>query len=224
MTVERVYDNFYKIPRISAQELSDGGGPFGFDITTALEFDYLIEKYQCDAVIETGSNYGDTTHYLAQTYPHVTVVTCDVVDKYVDFATRRLKNAANVIIEKASSPDVIAEFKDQFRCPLYFLDAHWYEDWPLEKEMQLINYGVVCVDDFDIGDRRFGFDEYNGVKCGPQMLERFKDKIDVYYTNNPNGPYPLPCLQTGRRGGKGYYRLQLPDYFQYSKYFLRGRI
>ena len=210
---------------MSAQELSDGGGPFGFDITTALEFDYLIEKYNCDAIIETGSNYGDTTHYLARTYHNLTILTCDVVDKYVNLVKRRLADAPNVVVEKANSPDLIAAYKEKFRCPLYFLDAHWYEDWPLEKEMQLIDYGVVCVDDFDIGHQRFGYDEYNGVKCGPEMMARFKDKIGVYYTNNPAAMYPLPCLQTGRRGGKGYYQLQQSvDYLQYCNYFIKKTI
>ena len=84
MSAENVYKHFYRTLRLSATELSDGGGPFGFDITTALEFDYLIERYQCDAVIETGSNMGDTTEYLARAYPHLTSVTCDVVDRDVD--------------------------------------------------------------------------------------------------------------------------------------------
>lgn len=96
---------------MSAQELSDGGGPFGFDITTALEFDYLIEKYNCDAIIETGSNYGDTTHYLARTYHNLTILTCDVVDKYVNLVKRRLADAPNVVVEKANSPDLIAAYK-----------------------------------------------------------------------------------------------------------------
>ena len=222
MSIDRVYDHFYRVPRASAQELSDGGGPFGFDITTALEFDYLIERYQCDAIIETGSNLGDTTHYLARNYDNLPVITCDVVDKYVSFVQRRLADAPNVTVLKADSREVVEQYKDQFRCPLFFLDAHWYEDWPLEREMALIDNGVVCIDDFDIGDPNYGFDEYDGVKCGPEMMTRFREKIDVFYTNNPNGFYPLPCLQTGRRGGKAFYQLgQSEDYFAHCNYFVR---
>lgn len=33
--------------------------------------------------------------------------------------------------------------------------AHWYDPWPLERELNLIDNGVVCVDDFNIGDPRF---------------------------------------------------------------------
>ena len=74
--------------------------------------------------------------------------------------------------------------------------------WPLERELSLIENGVVCVDDFNIGNPRFGFDKYNEVECGPGMLSRFIDKVPHYYTNNPEAQYELPCLQNGRRGGK----------------------
>lgn len=223
MSVENVYQIFYRIPRMGARELSDGGGPFGFDITTALEFDYLIERYQCDAVIETGCNAGDTTHYLALAYSNLTIVTCDIMDKYVDYVRRRLFRAPNVIVEKGDSPDVIERYRNQFRCPLFFLDAHWYEDWPLEREIELIENGVVCIDDFDIGHERFGFDEYNGLRCGPEIMKRHRDRVGNYfYTNNPDATYTLPCLQVGRRSGKGYYQVGRGiDHFKHCRYFKR---
>lgn len=222
MSADNVYRHFYRTLRLGAAELSDGGGPFGFDITTALEFDFLIERYQCDAIIETGCNAGDTTDYLARAYPHLAIVTCDVVDKYVDLVKRRVGFMPHTYVEKADSPDLIAKFRDRFRCPLYYLDAHWYEAWPLERELQLIERGVVCVDDFNIGHPRFGFDKYDEVECGPEMLARFAGKIPVYYTNNPDAQYELPCLQTGRRGGKAYFPVGLEhDHLQHHRYFKR---
>lgn len=220
MSAENVYRHFYKINRLAATELSDGGGPFGFDITTALEFDYLIERYGCDAIIETGCNMGDTTDYLARAYPALSIVTCDVVDKYVELVRRRVGFMPHTYVEKADSPDLIAKYKDRFRCPLFYLDAHWYDAWPLERELSLIDNGVVCVDDFDIGNPRFGFDSYNGVNCDGRMLGRFADKIPVHYTNNPDAMYELPCLQTGRRGGKAYFQINRGiDYLQHHRYF-----
>jgi hypothetical protein len=52
---------FYRTGRAGAQRLSDGGGPFGFDIAVALMVDELIREYDCDAVAETGCFAGDTT-------------------------------------------------------------------------------------------------------------------------------------------------------------------
>lgn len=221
MSADNVYKHFYRTVRLSATELSDGGGPFGFDITTALEFDFLVERYQCDAIIETGSNMGDTTDYLARAYPNLSIVTCDVVDKYVDIVKRRVGFMPHTHVEKIDSPDLIAKFKDEFRCPLYYLDAHWYEDWPLERELGLIENGVVCVDDFNIGHPRFGFDKYGEMECGPAMLSRFIDKVPHFYTNNPDAQHELPCLQTGRRGGKAYFAVGQPDHMKHHRYFKR---
>lgn len=222
MSAENVYRHFYRTFRLGAAELSDGGGPFGFDVTTALEFDFLIDRYQCDAIIETGCNAGDTTEYLARTYPHLSVVTCDVVDKHVELAHRRVGFMPHAHVEKIDSPDLISKFRNEFRCPLYYLDAHWYKSWPLERELKLIENGVVCVDDFNIGHPRFGFDEYDGVECGPRMLGRFVDKVPHYYTNNPDAQHELPCLQPGRRGGKAYFAIgQQHDHMRHHRYFKR---
>jgi hypothetical protein len=219
--IERVYHHFYRVPRLAASELSDGGGPFGFDVTTALEVEYLISKYKCDGFIETGCNMGDTTAYLAVQYPRLPIVTCDIEPRYVEMAKRRTAPYANVAVHAADSRAVLAEVRGRFQRPFYYLDAHWHDDWPLAGELSLIDRGVVMIDDFDIGHPRFGFDEYGGQRCGPEVLKPFATRIPRYYTNNPDGRYELPCLQVGRRGGKGYFTLGLegdhlatrPQYF-----------
>jgi hypothetical protein len=222
MSTDNVYRNFYRISRLGGAELSDGGGPFGFDITTALEFDFLIERYGCDAVIETGCNAGDTTEYLARTYPMLSIVSCDIVDRYVELAKRRVGFMPHTHVEKTDSREIVARYRNEFRCPLYYLDAHWYEDWPLERELELIEYGIVCIDDFNIGHPGFGFDSYNDKECGPALLSRFAEKVPYYYTNNPDAIHELPCLQQGRRGGKAYFPVGLPhDHLRHHRYFKR---
>ena len=69
MSAENVYKNFYRIRRLGAAELSDGGGPFGFDITTALEFDYLIDRYQ-----ETYFVIDSFAHLMRETAPDFTPI------------------------------------------------------------------------------------------------------------------------------------------------------
>ena len=222
MSTDRVYQNFYRIPRLAASELSDNGGPFGFDIHTAIDVDFLIERYQCDAIVECGSNMGDTTHYLAQCYPQLAVLTCDIVPRYVNFVRERLAGFPNVAVDLCDSAELIAKVQPHFKRPLFYLDAHWNEDWPLEREINTIERGAVVVDDFDIGDPRFGFDEYNGVRCGPEFLRRFAERIPTYYTNNPRVAYEVPCLQEGRRAGRAYFQLGLEvDYMRFCRYFAR---
>ncbi|MCF3129317.1 hypothetical protein [Streptomyces olivochromogenes] len=51
MTHERVYEHFCRTHRMGGRQLdgsfplSDGGGPFGFDIEAAVAFDCLVEAY-----------------------------------------------------------------------------------------------------------------------------------------------------------------------------------
>ena len=53
--VERTVAAFYRTGRAGACRLSDGGGPFGFDIAVALVADEVITGYRCDAIAETGA-------------------------------------------------------------------------------------------------------------------------------------------------------------------------
>ena len=224
VSTDRVYSNFYRVPRLAASELSDGGGPFGFDIHTAIELDFVIERYQCDAIVECGSNLGDTTHYLAQAYPNLAVFTCDIVPRYVNFVRERLGGYPNVVVDLCDSAELIRKTQPHFSRPLYYLDAHWSEDWPLERELNAIERAVVAIDDFDIGDPRFGYDEYQGVKCGPDFLKRFAARIPQFYVNNPKAAYEVPCLQGGRRGGRAFFPLGLErDYFRFCRYFVPRR-
>jgi hypothetical protein len=199
---EHVFYHFYRTPRMGIERLSDGGGPFGFDITGALQIDHLIRGLGCDAVVETGCHVGDTTDFLSATYPHRSVITCDVDPRFVAFTRHRLAGRANVEIVASPSPGVVAEACRRFRRPLFYLDAHWNADWPLEAELRAITHGLVCIDDFDIGHPRFSYDRYGGVECGPRLLAGLG--IARCWVNAPDAEYPFPCLQIGRRAGRAF--------------------
>ncbi|MEU1729435.1 hypothetical protein, partial [Nonomuraea sp. NPDC005692] len=169
---------FYTTIRAGMVRLSDGGGPFGFDITAALLIDDLMSLFQCDAIIETGCFLGDTTDYLARRYPALPVYACDIDAQHAGFTHRRLAGLSNAYVECLDSPLLIRSVS--FDRPLYFLDAHWGENWPLLEELAGITCGVTVIHDFDIGHPRFGFDTYQGVACGPQMLALLPDPPQVY--------------------------------------------
>jgi hypothetical protein len=185
---------------MGALELSCGGGPFGFDIAAATRVDYLIRQYNCDALIETGCHLGDTTEYLSRAYPDKPVLTCDTNKTYVDFVKRRVRHYSNVSVGLADSALFIAEIRDRYNFPFYYLDAHWDDRWPLRDELNAITCGVICIDDFDIGDPRFAFDKYAEEACDIQMIP--EDLRDACFKGNEEGYLEFPCLQIGRRGGK----------------------
>lgn len=203
------YWQFYQIERMGADTLSDHGGPFGFDIHAALLVDHLIRAHHCDAILETGSHFGDTTHYLARRYPKLPVISCELDPTYAESAISRLRDSSNVTVEMMDSRAMLTRWTGQFQRPFVFLDAHWLDDWPLKEELEIVRAGVVCIDDFNVGLDDFAFDAYKGVECGPALLLPFRDRVPHYYVPEPNADYPFPCLQPVRRGGKAFIELGL---------------
>lgn len=203
--IDRTVSVFYRTGRAGAQRLSDGGGPFGFDIAVALVVDELIRKYGCDAIAETGCFAGDTTFYLARRYPSLPVYSCDIDWDCAAFTARRLADCSNAEITREDSPDMLARVASHHVRPLAFLDAHWGEPWPLIAELGVVMAaaGIAVIHDFDIGHDRFSYDAYDGVPCGPLLLSRMAAPPLWYYTLDPSAALPVPCLQTGRRAGVG---------------------
>jgi hypothetical protein len=203
--LDRTVSAFYRTGRAGARRLSDGGGPFGFDIAFALIVDELIREYGCDAIAETGCFAGDTTSYLARRYPSLPVYSCDIDQGCAAFTARRLAGCLNAEVTCEDSPGMLARVASCHARPLAFLDAHWGGNWPLIAELGIVTAaaGIAVIHDFDIGHDRFSYDTYDGVPCGPPLLSRMADPPAWYYTLDPSAALPVPCLQTGRRAGAG---------------------
>jgi len=196
---------FYRTGRAGALRLSDGGGPFGFDIAVALIVDELICRYGCDAVAETGCFAGDTTFYLARRYPGLPVYACDTDPAAAAFTARRLAGCPNAAVTCEDSPLMLARVAARHARPLAFLDAHWGPGWPLIAELDIVTAaaGIAVIHDFDIGHDRFSYDTYDGVPCGRLLLSRMASPPGWCYTLDPSAALPVPCLQIGRRAGVG---------------------
>lgn len=194
---------FYSIERAGQRRMSDGGGPFGFDITLALLVEEIVTSYEPAAIVETGCYVGDTTTYLASAYPNLPILACDIDPAAVGFTTYRTRRASNVLVVRQDSPELVTDVSARYSSALFYLDAHWGAQWPLGRELSAICRGIAVIHDFDIGHERFSYDEYGGIRCGPELLAQVPKLGDVYYTPNPEADYPLPCLQVGRRAGVG---------------------
>ncbi|MGV9679183.1 hypothetical protein ACWDSJ_28210 [Nocardia sp. NPDC003482] len=219
-STDLLFFNFYSTPRAGAPLLSDGGGPFGFDIQAALQFDFIVKSYGISHILETGCCLGDTTEFLARNYPSLPIWTCDVNRQYADFVGTRLKEFSQVHIAHGDSAELLPAALAQTDVPLVYLDAHWGEQWPLTTELNSITRGVVVVDDFDIDDPRFGFDVYDGVACDLELIRHARPDLRKAFAGNPTARYPYPCLQVGRRAGRCYIPIDLPsDPFEQSEMF-----
>jgi len=209
--IEETVSVFYRTVRAGACRLSDGGGPFGFDIVLALIADDLITGYGCDAIAETGCFLGDTTAYLARRYPDLPVYTCDTDPGYCAFTRRRLAACPNASVTCEESPQMLARVTGEHSRVLAYLDAHWGPSWPLPDELDALTGAVAVIHDFDIGHPRFSFDTYGGIACGPAALARMAHPPGRYFTLDPGIVPPVPCQQAGRRAGAGVIAAGLGD-------------
>ncbi|WP_405814718.1 hypothetical protein OG241_08940 [Streptomyces sp. NBC_01390] len=210
--VQHLLTAFYRTPRAGGLDrLAGGGGPFGFDVTTALQIHVLISLYRCDGIVESGCHLGDTTEYLARAYPRLPVRTCDLDAGRAAFTRRRLAAFPNVKVDCGDSASLLSQMLSGLERPLVFLDAHWGPDWPLADELTTLRTAVAVIDDFDIGHPRFGHDTYDGRSCGPQLVADVLPDLERMFVGHVEADYPLPCLQTGRRSGTGIIVLGLDD-------------
>lgn len=140
----------------------------------------LIREIPIGTFIETGTFLGNSAGFVAISFPDIVVRTCELNAQFLARARRRLWRIKNVEFYLDSSEKFI---RKQVQClspesrPLFFLDSHWYDYWPLRDELVAIaENGLACViviDDFQVPNRpEFGFDmdRRSGLACGMDMV------------------------------------------------------
>ncbi|MEK6910359.1 MAG: hypothetical protein AABW82_01150 [Nanoarchaeota archaeon] len=136
-------------------------------------FKLLVKSYKIDCIIETGTYKGFTTSFLARAFPEIPIYTCELDDFNYRTARENLKEYRNVHIFKESSPNFIESLiknKKIGKRPFFYLDAHWFDDWPLESELNIIfnklKSAIILIDDFKVPHNAdFSFDKYEDKEC-----------------------------------------------------------
>ena len=116
--------------------------------------------------VETGTYRWYSTELIASRFPKLPVFTVEVVPATYDRSRRFLGRYPNVTTMLGSSDDVVKQLLDEHKAgdlPLFYLDAHWQQYWPLRKELAHIGAAagraVIVIDDFEVpGNDRFGYD------------------------------------------------------------------
>lgn len=120
----------------------------------------ICASLSVSSFVETGTYLGDTTEFMARavTFP---IYTCEVKEEFFQSSAKRLQPYAHVSALRESSDTFIKRVIGQETVgalPLFFLDAHWYDYWPLVDEIQLITSKisrcVIVIDDFQVPGRR----------------------------------------------------------------------
>ena len=146
--------------------MNNNGRGFGGRTSVYQEVSFLAKKHHIKTAIETGTHKGDTTLALAEIFDEVHTIESNR-DYYTD-CLEKLSGSSTIQCHFGNSPDWLNSFLPGCRRPTFFyLDAHWYEYWPILDELRAIAMcgplnAVIAIDDFQVTDRPdLGFDTYN---------------------------------------------------------------
>lgn len=134
----------------------------------------LIIRGDFAAIIETGTYRGTTTEWLSAF--GVPIYTCELSLENYGFARTRLSGIPNITLLQMDSRSALRQvlsgpLASKADLPiLFYLDAHWNDDLPLNDEIDIIfsthREAVVLVDDFCVpNDLGYGFDDYGAGKA-----------------------------------------------------------
>jgi hypothetical protein len=139
----------------------------------------VLEALAVDAFVETGTHQGRTC-FLIAAQTNLPIFSSEVNQKYMQVARLFLKCfGARVRLSRIDSVQFLNSLLTQkrFRCPLFYLDAHWYSELPLVEELRIIlryvKSFIIVIDDFRVpGDTNFGFDRYGRTVLEWELIQQ----------------------------------------------------
>jgi hypothetical protein len=176
--------------------------PFNGQVLRLKTVRALIDSFEPDAFVETGTFIGSTTRFfLGNGAP---VFTVEVKRLFWLLARLRLGWDRDVKVLRVDSRTALKRLAQQrlFARPLVYVDAHWWDDFPLDDELNLIftswEDAVAIVDDFQVeGDSGYAFDTYKGTALALSAVH-VPDGVMLA------GPAQSSSEETGARRGALY--------------------
>lgn len=160
---------------------------------------YLKKVYNLDIAVETGTFKGNTTTALS--YIFDTVYTVEINDYYHKCAQESLNHLKHVEILKGSSEAVLKTLLPTIKHnrPLFYLDAHWEENWPLREEIIAIGKThkdncVIIIDDAQVPNNLdIPCDAYKGQALSYEYIKDVLPHAFTYYTVHYIIPKDIHC-------------------------------
>ena len=160
----------------------------------------LLDVYSPDAIVETGTYFGDTTRFFSGNL--VPVYSVEMSRVFCAASKVLLAGTNDVTVIRGDSAAVVQDLVDEhhFQRPLAYLDAHWYDRLPLRDEVTALlrcDSFVAVVDDCRVpADPEYGFDDYGRFRIDIELL----DGLDLA-AGFPTAP---ASAETGFRRGTLY--------------------
>lgn len=168
--------------------------PFHDDIFLQGAFILTANYFKPTSIVETGTFLGTTTAFIAKNFLKTPIYTCEINEKNYRKSNKNLKKYTNVRVIKENSPDFLQKLNDKEllgEMPIFFLDAHWENYWPLGDEINIITKNckkaIIFIDDFKVeGNPQFGFDKYGSKECSLDLIIPKMNKKNKYHLLFPN--------------------------------------
>lgn len=151
----------------------------------------IIGAMRAEAIVETGTWIGNSAGYMSTT-TRLPVHSCELNPRFHAIARMRLTGLPNIHLELSDSRSFLEKFARgdlTGKRVFFYLDAHWYDDLPVVKELEIVagawRQFVVMIDDFGVpDDPGYGFDNYGpGKKLDVALVEpaaaRFN--LDIFF-------------------------------------------
>ncbi len=203
-------------------------------------FRLIGNEINASSIIETGTFLGASTSLMAEMFPNKKIYTGEINEKNYQKALKKLKKYKNVKLFNEDSPTFLRKlFNEKLigNMSLFFLDAHWLNNWPLEDEIRIIgeriNHVVIFIDDFKVPNNpEFKFDFYENKECSLELITPKFNKKRHYNILFPNYKHEQTMID-----GKYHPQLvgyaiifqNMPDFFSkikenkfIKKYFIDG--
>jgi hypothetical protein len=154
---------------------------FGRDPILEAMIRQLVAEQKIRTVVETGSWRGYTTRRFSEFVNNVFTIESDSA---LQFAARQtLVDRANAVVITGRSQNMLpALMPGLFKPILYYLDAHWENDWPILDELKAIadldDRCCIIIHDCKVpGCPGLGFDSYAGQELTFEFVKPMLDRL-----------------------------------------------
>lgn len=178
------------------------GKPFNDQHARTSAIELIIDEFQPDLFLETGTFFGHTTEMLSEYSKPVH--TAELKRSFALISRRRLRRFPNTHVHRCPSLALIRRIPRAPGARLFaYLDAHWWsDDPPLASEVSALTGGwdelVVVIDDFKVpDDSGYIFDTWSDRDLDESFLS-LPSSVRVAYPAVPSDN------ETGAAHGCGY--------------------
>lgn len=171
--------------------------PFEGDICLRYDYNQIVEKYQPELLIETGTHLGNTTEFMATL--NIPVLAIEKNPEFFKITSDKVKQHSHVQVLLGDSAQVLESLYDTLKTKkiLAFLDAHWGGGYTLERELEFaaklpIKPFLIIHDIQNPTHPEFGYDSHDNHAYTFQYFQPYIEKIYQgnyrHCFNNENTP------------------------------------